>query len=71
MILRQRRPQLERPFRVPLYPVLPVLYILVSGVIMIVLSLEKPVETFWACLTLSGGIPIYLFMRKSIRVPVS
>jgi hypothetical protein len=36
---------------------------------MIVLSLEKPVETFWACLTLSGGIPIYLFMRKSIRKP--
>ncbi|MDH3770469.1 MAG: amino acid permease [Nitrospirota bacterium] len=71
IILRQRRPQLARPFRVPLYPVLPVLYILVSGVIMIVLGLEKPVETFWACLTLSGGIPIYLFMRKSMRVPVS
>lgn len=71
IILRQTRPQLVRPFRVPLFPVLPALYILVSGVIMIVLSLEKPVETFWACLTLSGGIPIYLFMRKSIRVPVS
>ncbi|MGV7228628.1 MAG: APC family permease [Nitrospirales bacterium] len=71
IILRQRRPQLVRPFRVPLYPALPAVYILVSGIIMIVLSLEKPVEIFWACLTLSGGIPIYLFMRKSMRVPVS
>jgi len=71
IILRQRKPQLVRPFRVPLYPVLPVIFILVSGVIMIILSLEKPVETFWACLTLSAGIPIYLFMRKSMSVPVS
>ena len=71
IILRQRRPQLVRPFRVPLYPALPAVYILVSGIIMIILGLEKPVETFWACLTLSGGIPIYLFMRKSMRVPVS
>ena len=71
IILRQSQPQLVRPFRVPLYPALPVSFILVSGVIMIVLSLEKPVETFWACLTLSAGIPIYLFMRKSMRIPVS
>lgn len=71
IILRQRRPQLVRPFRVPLYPALPVSFILVSGVIMIVLGLEKPVETFWACLTLSAGIPMYLFMRKSVRVPVA
>lgn len=71
IILRQKRPQLVRPFRVPLYPALPAVYILVSGIIMIILGLEKPVETFWACLTLSGGIPIYLFMRKSMRVPVS
>ena len=71
IILRQRRPQLVRPFRVPLYPALPAFYILVSGIILIVLSFEKPVETFWACLTLSSGIPIYLFMRKSMRAPVS
>jgi APA family basic amino acid/polyamine antiporter len=71
LILRQKRPELVRPFRMPFYPVLPVIYILVSGVIMIVLSLEKTVETFWACLTLSGGIPLYLFLRKNIRVPMS
>jgi APA family basic amino acid/polyamine antiporter len=69
IILRQKRPQLARPFRVPLYPVLPAFYILVSGIIIIVLGLEKPVETFWACLTLSAGIPLYLLMRKNIRKP--
>ena len=64
IILRQRRPQLVRPYRVPFYPVLPVGYILVAGVIMLFLSVEKPVETLWAGLTLSAGIPLYFLMRK-------
>ena len=67
IILRQRRPELVRPYQVPFYPVLPVCYILVAGVIMLFLSAEKPVETFWACLTLSAGIPLYFLMRKNIR----
>jgi len=66
LVLRQRQPLFVRPFRVPLYPVLPVLYIMLSGVILLVLSLEKPVETFWACLTLCGGIPLYFLMRKHV-----
>ena len=69
MILRQRRPQLVRPYRVPFYPVLPVCYVLVAGVIIMFLSAEKPVETFWACLILSAGIPLYLLMKKNIRQP--
>ncbi|MGD9851689.1 MAG: APC family permease [Nitrospirales bacterium] len=67
LVLRQRQPLLLRPFRVPLYPVPPVLYIMASVMILLVLSLEKPVEAFWACLTLSGGIPLYWYMNKSRR----
>lgn len=67
LVLRQRQPFLSRPFRVPLYPVPPVLYILASVVILLVLGLEKPVEAFWACLTLSGGIPLYWQMNKNRR----
>lgn len=68
-ILRQRRPQLVCPYRVPFYPVLPVCYVLVAGVIMVFLGVEKPVETFWACLTLSAGIPLYFLMKKHIGTP--
>ena len=64
ILLRQRRPQLVRPYRVPFYPALPVGYILVAGVIILFLSVEKPLETLWACLTLSAGIPLYFLMRK-------
>ncbi|MDH3505374.1 MAG: hypothetical protein OEM58_12715, partial [Nitrospirota bacterium] len=66
IILRQRRPELVRPYQVPFYPVLPVCYILVAGVIMLFLSAEKPVETFWACLTLSAGVPLSFLLRTHI-----
>jgi APA family basic amino acid/polyamine antiporter len=69
IILRERRPQLVRPYQIPFYPVLPGCYVLVTGVIMIFLSAEKPVEAFWACLTLSAGIPLYFLMRKIVRKP--
>jgi basic amino acid/polyamine antiporter, APA family len=69
MVLRHKRPQLVRPYRVPFYPVLPVCYVLVAGVIMIFLCTEKPAETFWACLTLSAGIPLYFLMKKRVRKP--
>jgi APA family basic amino acid/polyamine antiporter len=66
IILRISRPQLIRSYRVPFYPVLPMAYILVAGVIMMFLITEKPVETFWACLTLAAGIPLYCMMRKHV-----
>ena len=68
LILRKSQPQLARPFRVPLYPVLPVFFVLVSAGILIVLILEKPIEAFWASLTLGCGIPIYWFVKKSMGV---
>ena len=67
IILRIKRPQLIRPYRVPFYPLLPMFYLLIAGVIMIFLIKEKPMETFWACFTLSAGIPLYHMMRKHVR----
>lgn len=70
-ILRQRGPQLVCSYHVPFYPVLPLCYILVAGVIMTFLSADKPVETFRACLTLSAGIPLYFLMRRHIGALVA
>lgn len=70
-ILRHRLPQLVRPYQVPFYPVLPVCYILVAGVIMIFLSRGKLIETFWACLTLSAGIPPYSQIKKHVGASVA
>lgn len=66
IILRRKHPQLARPYRVPFYPILPMLYMLVAGVILFFLSTEKPGETLWAFLTLVAGIPFYLMMKNNI-----
>jgi basic amino acid/polyamine antiporter, APA family len=71
MVLRWKCPQLARPFHVPWYPVLPVLYILAATVITAGLGLEKPVESFWACVTLIVGIPLYWYMRNTQKGPGS
>lgn len=46
-------------------------YILVAGVIMLFLSMVKRVETFWACLSLSAGIPPYSQMKKHVGASVA
>lgn len=58
IVLRQREPQAERPFRVPLYPVVPILGI-VSCVYLI---FSLPVST-WSRLAvwLACGIALYVF----------
>ena len=71
IVLRRKSPELVRPFLVPFYPVLPMLFITVSTIIVIFLGLEKPNETFWAILTLLGGIPLYFMMKKNYRTPGS
>jgi basic amino acid/polyamine antiporter, APA family len=58
---------LVRPYRVPFYPVLPVMYILVASVIIMFLGAEKPAETLWACLTLGVGIPLYVLVKYRTR----
>jgi APA family basic amino acid/polyamine antiporter len=40
--LRQREPELERPFRVPFYPLTPLVFVTVSGVSLCIVAWERP-----------------------------
>jgi len=52
-VLRVKRPDLPRPFRVPLYPLVPAIYLLIAGTYtpMVIINLGGPVG--WALL---GGV---------------
>lgn len=67
-VLRYRFPQIERPFKVPGYPYVPFIFILVSVSICINTLFSYPRESlFGLCLTLSG-IPVFFFLQRySIR----
>ena len=64
-VLRRTRPQMERPYRAFGYPVLPLLYILIAGLIEILLLLYKPNYTWPGLIIVLLGIPVYFFWRKN------
>lgn len=66
VVLRIRRPDLERPYRVPCYPVVPILYFILCLLMMCTLLVVRP-EYTWPGLILVGlGIPVY-FGWKLVR----
>lgn len=63
--LRLKKPELERPFKVPLYPWLPSLYLLMSGIFVINLIQSSPDYALRGMYIIMAGIPIYfIFKRK-------
>ena len=62
--LRKRRPDLERPYRAPLYPYLPAAYVSLCSVVMIVLLVEKPKYTWPGLIIVGLGVPVYLLFRR-------
>ena len=61
--LRIKRPDVPRPYRTIGYPVVPALYILVAGAILIVLFVYRPATTWPGLLIVLLGIPIYYLIR--------
>ena len=67
-VLRLRRPDLHRPYRVPGYPAVPALFVLVSGWIVIFTLYGRPRESLLGLLTVAAGVPFYLLFRRSRRI---
>ena len=65
LILRRREPDLPRPFRVPLYPATPLLYLLAALLIVGYGLIVRPMEATVALVTLLAGMPFYLLGRRA------
>jgi APA family basic amino acid/polyamine antiporter len=62
-VLRRTRPEMERPYRVLGYPVLPGIYIAVAGLIEVLLLLYKPNYTWPGLIIVLLGVPVYFLWR--------
>jgi amino acid transporter len=72
-VLRQKDPRRERPFRVPLYPVTPILFCLICAYLLyssLVYAATKDatIAGWIGILVLLAGIPLLGFVRKRRRV---
>jgi APA family basic amino acid/polyamine antiporter len=68
LILRRREPDLPRPYRTPLYPVIPAFYVLVSIVIVGSVLYERPLEGGVGIATILAGTPLYLLWHRLRRI---
>lgn len=63
-VLRYRQPDLDRPYRTWLYPLTPLLYLLITGWTLIYILLERPAEAWVGMGIIASGGVFYLFVRS-------
>ena len=64
IVYRFTQPDLPRPFRVPLYPLTPLLFLAISAFALIDTAAAKPSEALLGALTLLGGLGIYAVVSR-------
>jgi APA family basic amino acid/polyamine antiporter len=58
--LRRKLPALERPFRTPGYPVVPILFVLAASVVVVSAVASQPFNSLVGIGLILVGIPVYL-----------
>ncbi|MCP9468990.1 MAG: amino acid permease [Nitrospira sp.] len=66
-VLRRREPDLPRPYRTPLYPVVPVFFLAASAVIVWNVLYERPMEGAMGIATVLAGAPLYFVWGRRGR----
>ncbi|HEY0298318.1 MAG TPA: amino acid permease [Arachidicoccus sp.] len=64
-ILRKKRPDAERPYKAPLYPVLPIIYVLLSATFCFLLICYKQHYVIGGLVIVAIGIPLYFIAVRN------
>jgi APA family basic amino acid/polyamine antiporter len=64
IVLRRKRPDLARPYRVLGYPVVPILFVLVAIVLLGSTFVESPRESLLGLVLILAGIPFYFYWKR-------
>jgi len=63
-ILRKRQPDAVRQFKAPLYPVIPIVYIVAATTIVLLLLIYKPLYSWPGLIIILLGIPVYFYWKR-------
>ena len=66
-LLRKKRPELPRPYKVAAYPFIPLFYLLTAVFFLIFIALGDPRNSGFGLLIIFSGIPLYLYWRRRER----
>lgn len=67
IVLRRRQPYLERPYKVPGYPVMPIAFASAAALILSNTLYERPRESLLGLALILSGIPIYWAWNRTAR----
>ena len=62
--LRRKQPERPRPYRTPLYPWLPLMFVLMAGFLVVNSLWNSPVSSLFGLAFLVCGVPVYWLKRK-------
>jgi len=65
--LRQTRPDLERPYKVPGYPLVPIFYILGASTVLIMLFAYRPATTWPGLIIVILGAAVYAVVKPASK----
>ncbi len=64
-ILRRRMPDAPRPYKVPLYPIVPAIFVLFCAALVVNTIISKPMDALLGLGLMATGLPFYLFWNKN------
>jgi len=64
LVLRRKWPEAPRPFRTPLFPFVPLAFVLVMAGILVSAMIENPAESGATFVLLALGLPLYPLFRR-------
>jgi APA family basic amino acid/polyamine antiporter len=67
IVLRHKRPDLARPYRVPGYPVVPILFVFVAGALLYSTFRSSPRESGIGLALISLGLPFYWYWKRRLE----
>jgi APA family basic amino acid/polyamine antiporter len=71
-VLREKRPDAERPYKAFGYPVVPAMYIIAASVILFVLLFYRTETAGWSLVIVLLGLPVYwLWSRQSVKTKIT
>ena len=62
-VLRWRRPDIERPFKVSLYPLTPLIFLIITGWTLTYVVIQRPIEALISVAVVVSGGAFYLIVR--------
>lgn len=68
MVFRRTRPDAPRPFRAPLYPIVPLIFVIAGAGIVFNTFIDDPSNALWGSVIIAAGVPVfYLWQQLSKR----